>query len=302
VWEVPIRAAADEEQSQLLPPITRTSESVREAPIRTSTDEERIQEAAKKLRLSIPPSIQTLSVDRLSAGGWSARSSRGTSISSQASTSRSSSRSKASTEGNSLNAKLRRKRIDHAQSFFIPICDQKSLITVPNIERDIRDGEDFLSSTEIRKIAEEAIVVAPKLFAILACLEKGPEIRFLLRDGVSDNDLPLKCKRNQSGGFELQRKSGEVITAFETWSDFHIEEFGRIQWWMIAPVFEDKGHYELEDSAVLPFIPFATNSDTEQKEGGFSEVYAARIHPSHHNFWPHSELEVRKLSSPLLLL
>jgi hypothetical protein len=272
-----------------------------EAPIRTSADEERIQEATKKLQLSIQPSIQTLSVDRLSAGGWSARSSR-TSISSPASSSRSSSRSKASTDGNSLNAKLRRKRIDHAQSFFIPICDQKSLITVPNIERDIRDGADFLSSTEIRNIAEEAIVVAPKLFAILACLEKGPEIRFLLGEGVSDNDLPLECKRNQSGGFELQRVSGETITAFEAWSDFHIEEFGRIQWWMIAPIFEDKGHYELEDGAVLPFIPFATNPDTEQKQGGYSDVYAARIHPSHHNFWPDSELEVRKLSSPLLPL
>ena len=291
VWEVPIKGAVDEEQSQL-PPITRTSESVIEAPIRTSTDERRSQETAKELRLSSPPSIQALSADHLSAGGWSARSSRETSISSQPSTSRSSSRSKASTEGNSLNAKLRRKRIDHAQFFFIPISDQKSLITVANIERDIRDREDFLSSAEIRKIAEKAILVAPKLYAILACLKKGPEIRFLLGEGVSDNDLPLKCKRNQSGVFELRRKSGEVITAFESWSDIHVEEFGRIQWWMLAPVFENKGHYELEEGTILPFIPLAPNSNTEQKEGGYSEVFAARIHPSHHNFWPRSELEV----------
>jgi len=167
------------------------------------------------------------------------------------------------------------------------------LITVPNIEKEIRDRDHNIGLAEVRHVAEEAFRIAPKVFAILACLKKGPEVRFLLSEGVSDKDLPFKRRRNENRDFELQRKSGEVIKAFESWSDNDIEEFDRIQWWMISPIFEDKGHYELEDATILPFIPFTTNSDTEQKkEGGYSEVYAARIHPAHHNFWPRIELEV----------
>jgi hypothetical protein len=167
------------------------------------------------------------------------------------------------------------------------------LITIPNIEKEIQDRDHFIGLAEVRNVAKEAFGLAPRVFAILACLKRGPEIRFLLREGVSDRDLPFERRRNQDGDFVLYRKSGEVIKTFESWSDVNVEEFDRIQWWMISPVFKVQGHYDLEDGTILPFIPFRTNSDTDQKkEGGYSEVYAAKIHPSHHNFWPHSELEV----------
>lgn len=196
----------------------------------------------------------------------------------------------------SLSAQLRRVRIEcpgRPHSFFIPISDLIRLITIPNIEKDIRDKLQHIEPAEIKYIAEKACLVAPKLFAILAFLKKGSEIYTLLRDEVSDKDLPLRRIKDKNGDFTLRRDSGKSIDTCGHWIDYDIEEFDRIQWWMMAPVFEDKHHYELEESTVLPFIPFKSSEDTElKKEGGYSEVYAAKIHPAHHNFWECSKSEV----------
>lgn len=142
-------------------------------------------------------------------------------------------------------------------------------------------------------VAETACRIARKIFAILAYMKKGSEICFLLRDGVSDQDLPLRRRHNDSGDFLLERESGVPIKTFERWDDKDREDFDRIQWWMLAPVFEDKEHYDLDDNIILPFIPFESNPETEKKkEGGYSEVYAVRLHPAHHMFWARARSEV----------
>jgi hypothetical protein len=167
------------------------------------------------------------------------------------------------------------------------------LITVNNIEKDVQTNGHSVESPEIKDIAETACLIAKKVFAILAYMKKGPEICFLLKDGVSDQDLPLRRRRNDNGDFLLERESGVPIKTFEKWDDNDREEFDRIQWWMLAPVFDDKEHYDLDSKIVLPFIPYKANADTVQKkEGGYSEVYAVRLHPAHHTFWERSKSEV----------
>lgn len=235
--------------------------------------------------------------ERLSPNGWSpSRSSRGNSVSSYKSSDRDSSTSRNSPAENALKHQLRHGRIECPRLnhyFFIPICEQQRLITCSNIEKEIRDqGQDF-DPTEIKQIAERAHEIAPRLFAIAAYMKKGHEIGSLLSDGLSDKDLPFIRRKNKKEAASLQRKSGEPIETFKRWSDAEIEKFDRIQWWMISPVFSDKEHYELDDNTILPFIPFEASADTEQlKIGGYSEVYAVRLHPSHHNFWEESGLEV----------
>ncbi len=173
----------------------------------------------------------------------------------------------------------------------VPNSALESLITVPNVEKDIQAR--CIDIAEVKDVAGTACQTAKKLFAILAYMKLGSEICSLLRDGVSDKDLPLTRRRNDNGEYLLERKSGVPINTFAKWNDKDIEEFDRIQWWMLAPVFEDKEHYELDDNMILPFIPFKTNAETEQKkEGGYSEVFAVRCHPAHHTFWPRSVLEV----------
>jgi hypothetical protein len=212
--------------------------------------------------------------------------------------SRSRTSSNNSFERDSLGDQIRSARKECPQRrhcFIVPNSALESLITVPNIEKDIRarSHSHNIELAEVGDVAEKACRVAKKVYAILAYMKMGPEISFLLRDGVSDKDLPLRRRRNADGEFLLERKSGVPIETFERWSDHDIEEFDRIQWWMLAPVFEDKEHYELDDDIILPFIPFKANAETAQKkEGGYSEVYAVRLHPAHHTFWERSKSEV----------
>src|SRR5271156_6234093 len=105
-------------------------------------------------------------------------------------------------DDNSLSAQLRHAQKDyhrHAHSYIIPICKQQSLITVGNIEQDIRDGDDNIEPADITDVAAKACAIAPKLFATLAYMKKGPEICAFLRDGVSDKDLPLRRMKNEKG-------------------------------------------------------------------------------------------------------
>lgn len=214
--------------------------------------------------------------------------------------------SKNSVNGDSLGDQLRWARIEyprHSYSFFIPICQLDSIITTSNVESEIQRGNSYSDPAGFKHIAEETCRIARKVFAVLACMGRGFEIEIFLRDGVSDEDLPVRGIKNENGGYELRRRSGAPIETFESWNDHDKEEFDRTQWWMLSPVFCDKEHYELEESTILPFIPFETGGEIEKKSlGGFSEVYAARIHRSHHKFWEGSKLLVGKLDKNLMLL
>jgi hypothetical protein len=71
-----------------------------------------------------------------------------------------------------------------------------------------------------------------------------------------------------------------------TWKPKYRENFDRVQWWMISPVFEEGEHYYLDEKAVLPFVPLDANEESlGTQQGGYSEVYPVRIHPAHHKFW-----------------
>jgi hypothetical protein len=209
--------------------------------------------------------------------------------------------SRSSADGNSLSAQLRRARVDyhrHAHQYLVPICKQKSLINIASIKQDIMEGDSSIEPVRAAEVAVKVCNIAPKMFATLAYMKRGHEICALLEDGVSDADLPLIGKKNDAGGFTLQKVSGVPIKIFGPWYDDAREDFDRIQWWMMAPVFKSKEYHELDESTILPFIPFEGNEETEKrKQGGYSEVYARRIHPSHHDFW---DSEVKKHSSQVL--
>jgi hypothetical protein len=109
---------------------------------------------------------------------------------------------------------------------------------------------------------------------------------------MTDKDLPFS--RASDGSFALQRRDGSLIKAFEEWSDEDLETFDRVQYWMTAHVFEDKQHYILDENIILPFMKFKASETHQPKQGGYSEVFPVRIHPTHHDFWAASESDVRK--------
>jgi hypothetical protein len=171
--------------------------------------------------------------------------------------------------------------------FFVPISDQERLITVPAVARDIQVGSDNnIEEEEASKYANKTCEYAKKLYAVLAYIKKGADIRALLDEQVTDEVLPLKRKADDQGLFLLQLRDGGPIETFEAWSEKEREKFDRVQYWMTSPVFEDKEHYELDDKTILPFIRFNAGPDAQKPmQGGYSEVYPVRVHPAHHAFW-----------------
>ena len=194
----------------------------------------------------------------------------------------------------------RRECPGRAHFFFVPKSTLEGLITVPVVARDIQITNKAIEEKEALRAAEDACQRAKKLYAALAYVKKGSDICSLLKEGVTDQDLPLTRKEdNHQGSFALSRNSislardpglKESISTFEGWSDKEREKFDRVQWWMTAPFFvpalEDEGHHELDDKTILPFVPFEGSEEMKKPiQGGYSEVYRVRLHPAHHSFW-----------------
>lgn len=190
----------------------------------------------------------------------------------------------------SLKEKLRHARREsprHSHMFFVPQCSQAELITVEAVARDIQVRNDNdIGEDEALRYANAVCGSARKLYAVLAYIRRGADIRVLLDEHVTDDVLPLRRKADDQGLFALQQRDGRPIETLESWSEKEREKFDRVQWWMTSPFFEDKKHYELDDKTILPFIRFKAGSDIQRPiQGGYSEVYPVRIHPAHHDFW-----------------
>jgi hypothetical protein len=201
-----------------------------------------------------------------------------------------------------LHLELRRARIHcHGFDYFVPLSDIKRIITASVIQREIQVADPTMSAdaaTYASKIEESG----RKLFAILAYRQNGPAIRSLLESNLSDQDLPFPHKMVDGQCSLWRRKPEECIGAFEQWDNEEVEEFARMQWWMIAPVFDKNSRtcLELADEVILPFIHVEENEKKDEgipqkKIGGYSEVTAFRVHPAHHNFFDSSIPLVRSL-------
>jgi hypothetical protein len=195
-----------------------------------------------------------------------------------------------------LAKELRKARIECHQrhTYFVPLDDLKRLITASVIEREILAGNRHVKHTDARMYAKTVERSGRKLFAVLALRKKGAAICSFLENRISDTDLPF-LRRDEDLQLSLwRREPKQRIQAFEGYEDEdeEVEEFSRLQWWMIAPVFDkySRNWLELEDEVILPFIPVKDHEKQnqgipQQKIGGYSEVTAFRVHPAHHNFW-----------------
>lgn len=214
---------------------------------------------------------------------------------------RNASRSRASTDGSAtgrpLKDQLRYARVEcprRPHSFFVPKNILEELITVPAVQRDILAKVNTIGEQAALDNATVACECAKQLYAVLAYVKKGPDISSLLREGITDKALPLTRAQNDEGHFVLfqkledpndQTSSSKPILTFESWDENEREKFDRVQWWMTAPMFEEKEHYELDEKTILPFVRLEKNEEIQSAQGAYSEVYPVRIHPAHHRFW-----------------
>lgn len=182
----------------------------------------------------------------------------------------------------------------HEYTYLAPIDAQEKLITIESVTKDMRARNPAIKESDAKAIATKACKCGKQLYAILAYIKKGPDIRSLLEEGLTDNDLPFA---RLSKPTRLTRSSGDPITTFRDWEEKKLLKFHRIQWWMTAPVFKNQEHHELHKNTILPFVPFdLPEAKKKAKQGGYSTVYPVRIHPAHHTFWKNCNEEVNRFS------
>ena len=146
---------------------------------------------------------------------------------------------------------------------------------------------------------------ATKIFGFLLCRSScndcGKIIKKLIDENISDTDLPFSrihahstntgSSNSQivaSSAYTLGRSSCPCdrhkecgIKAFSKWKRIDIQDLDRDQWITLAPVFENLAHYNFGDNVILPFTDDRQRFPEEIKMGGYSEVWATRIHPAH---------------------
>ncbi|CZR57585.1 uncharacterized protein PAC_07474 [Phialocephala subalpina] len=159
---------------------------------------------------------------------------------------------------------------------------QRKLVTVTNVAEDIQGQIPLMEMEKALEYASTVCTVASRLYATLACINKGPDIRGLLAEGITSDDLPFVLGPGKQNKLALTRRNGGMIKTFDFWEDEYLEEFECIHWWMSSPIFKlHQELYEFDDRTILPFVRLHEGP----RQGGYSEVYPVRIHPSHHEFW-----------------
>jgi serine/threonine protein kinase len=160
------------------------------------------------------------------------------------------------------------------RKFFLPISVLEALVTEDAIERELR-GTIPTFASERPHLPSQIAQTSRKLFAILAYLGKGSLITAFLDEHITDSDLPLEAPLALVG----QENQGMLSKVFANRRSRDINDFCRVQWYFLAPIFDRlHKHYELDDNVVLPFIK---NEESSAQQGGYSEVWEVKIHPAH---------------------
>lgn len=126
-----------------------------------------------------------------------------------------------------------------------------------------------------------------KLFGILSIIGKESAIFQFLAEGLCDDDLPMDCPNQGVIGTSKKAllessTTNKILLASANWSRWDLDEFRRLQWSFLSPVFgNDAPHYEFNRNVVLPFLPLG-DVDATIAQGGFSTVCRVKIHPQHH--------------------
>ncbi|KAI1812282.1 hypothetical protein GGS20DRAFT_558599 [Poronia punctata] len=186
---------------------------------------------------------------------------------------------------------------------FLPIGKLKDILTE---EAVLGELEDCFPAWELKERGKLAQLICHghttgqetrhyiKIFALLAYIERTESFPLFVKEGVSDETLPLcldddehlrRREPNRPGG--VLKEIPSCLTGFGSKGE---DEFSRLQWRFISPYLQ-KGkysyvpHYDLDDEQILPFVALDNEKyKTVIAIGGFAEVFVAHIHPDHHDF------------------
>ena len=162
---------------------------------------------------------------------------------------------------------------------FIPADALDRIVTEQAIRDELNRSTD-LDALDISVISHTICEYARKIFAILVYIGKGNLVSSFLSEGITDRDLPI----NNFEGPSQQKESIPRIKTVGGLSSRELNDFRRVQWYFLAPVFTSARtqHYEIDDNCVMPFIK---DTELEARSGGFSDVWEVVIHPAHQKFF-----------------
>lgn len=210
-------------------------------------------------------------------------------------------------QAGSLTRMLRQEKIEwpsEGHSWFIPIDVIRKLEEKRSVREELRRIFPRMDRDPLDHYVHVICTKATRLFAILlaSSIEIQEAICELLDEGITDANLPFV--RVPLYGVDRERRSspytlakyehtncqredhaGCGIRALSNWHGVEIQSLCRDQWLALSPIFRraSKGipHYHFEDNTVLPFTEDDENNNEKMKSGGYSEVWAIRIHPAH---------------------
>ncbi|KAI9928446.1 hypothetical protein MW887_002491 [Aspergillus wentii] len=174
------------------------------------------------------------------------------------------------------------KSLTLTDGFYVPRQVQDQLVTEQNVAIIL-----YIHIKDYQTLKETAKLTCQRgsvIFAILLLMKKESETHLFFKEGVFNNSLPLQ---RQTGDQDFQLKKGDhtPVMTIRNWDSEDREKFDHIQWWFMAPLFEDLQHYELSVNVSLPTVPVLSEGESlSVQDGGYCEVYPVRIHPMHHNW------------------
>jgi hypothetical protein len=157
---------------------------------------------------------------------------------------------------------------------FLPLDILDKKLTKENIQAEIPLKERVFQ----RGLTNKVIIQAKKVFAVLVFTGEPLAIGDLLKEGLTDEDLPLSRKPGENDNILVSCNGKKTFRSFEAWrKDAQVTNFLEKQWYVLAPVLDTTCNYFiLDQKCALPF------PKVEEVGGGhFSTVYKSALHPAH---------------------
>lgn len=160
---------------------------------------------------------------------------------------------------------------------FLPVNVLDEEITEENVKAEIpKKLSNFLKP----HLPSTVVHQARKVFAILVIVGEPEAIKYLLAEGITDEDLPLSRKDGDEDDNNLVPSSdnGKIFRSFADWEDERrVEYFLDKQWMVLAPVLDFSGRdMKLSVRSALPF-----QAVDPVGHSNVVTVYKSDVHPAH---------------------
>lgn len=130
-------------------------------------------------------------------------------------------------------------------------------------------------------LADKVYDQAKKVFAVLALIGQEHTISDLIKDNITDKDLPLvPSSRDESVLVSKEPPEGETgkeFSSFKTWDERRVSDFLEKQWLVLAPILDVTG----KELNLDPKCPLPIKEIELMVRGHGVFVHKARLHPAH---------------------